>query len=146
MKINLERLESLLNQIKESHAFLARYRNRPPQKLAQETDVVAAIKYQLIVAVQASIDLCNHLSAKLFTQAPTDYADCFRILAKNQVLSDKLVEKMVRWARLRNLLVHLYGEVDNQRLLLETLADLDDLLEYAAAIHSYVQERLRSEG
>lgn len=144
MPINLQRIESLLSQIKESHAFLDGYRRRPVDAVLSEADSVAAVKYQLVVAIQACIDLCNHLSAQLFTRAPTDYADCFRILAESQAIPRELLPSMVRLAKLRNLLVHLYSEVDDRRLLSEMSANLDDLVEYAEAIHGYVQAQLRA--
>ena len=37
-------------------------------------------KYLLIVAIEAAIDLCNHIVARRGGRAPQDYADCFSIL------------------------------------------------------------------
>jgi len=84
-------------------------------------------KYLLIVAAEAAIDVCNHIVARRGGQAPQDYADCFGILAGLKVIAPDLAERLKRMARFRNLIVHLYWEVDDRRVYQVIQQDLDDL-------------------
>jgi len=104
-----------LGQLAEAE-FLADYRN------------TESAKYLLIVATEAAIDLCNHIVARQGGRAPQDYADCFAILADLKVIKPDLAKRLKQMARFRNLLVHLYWKVDNQRVyqvIQDSLGDLD---------------------
>ncbi|HLF27044.1 MAG TPA: DUF86 domain-containing protein [Anaerolineae bacterium] len=109
----LRRLREL-GQLSED-AFLSDFRN------------TESAKYLLIVAAEAAIDVCNHIVARRGGQAPRDYADCFGILAELKVIVPDLAERLKRMARFRNLIVHLYWEVDNRRVHQIIQQDLDDL-------------------
>ena len=54
-------------------------------------------------------------------------ADCFGILAGLSVMTPELAERLKRIARFRNLIVHLYWQVDNRRVYQLIQHDLDDL-------------------
>jgi len=71
--------------------------------------------------------VCNHIVARRGGQAPQDYADCFGILAGLKVIAPDLAERLKRMARFRNLIVHLYWEVDDRRVYQVIQQDLDDL-------------------
>ena len=104
-----------LGQLAEAE-FLADYRN------------TESAKYLLIVAIEAAIDLCNHIVARQGGRAPQDYADCFAILADLKVIKSDLAKRLKHMACFRNLLVHLYWKVDNQRvyqIIQDNLGDLD---------------------
>ncbi len=103
-----------LGQLSEAD-FLGDYRN------------TESAKYLLIVAAEAAIDVCNHIVARQGGRAPQDYADCFDILAGLGVIASDLAERLKRMARFRNLIVHLYWQVDNRRVYQSIQHDLDDL-------------------
>ena len=63
---------------------------------------------------------------------PRDYGDAFRVLAEVEVLDDGLAGRMVALAGARNLIVHLYAEVDDERLARAVReGGLDDLSAFA---------------
>jgi len=69
------------------------------------------------VVTEAAIDLCNHIVARQGGRAPQDYADCFAVLADLKVIKPDLAKRLKQMAHFRNLLVHLYWRVDNQRFI-----------------------------
>ncbi len=96
--------------------FLSDFRNRE------------SAKYLLIVAIGAAIDLCNHIVARRGGRAPQDYADCFSILADLKAIDSDLVDPLKKMARFRNLIVHLYWQVDDRRvyqIIQSAVGDLD---------------------
>lgn len=86
-------------------------------------------------AAQISIDLANHVIAADGYRPPRDYGDAFRVLAEEGVLDRPLADRMVALAGARNLIVHLYAEVDDERLARAVReGGLDDLSAFAAAV------------
>lgn len=116
----LRRLREL-GQLSEKE-FLADYHN------------TESAKYLLIVAIAATIDLCNHIAARRGGRAPQDYADCFAVLLEMGVIEDGLARSLQQMSRFRNLLVHVYGQVDNRLVYRVIQEDLDDFDAYQQAL------------
>jgi uncharacterized protein YutE (UPF0331/DUF86 family) len=90
--------------------------------------------YRLLLAIEAALALCYHVSARRLKQVPDDYAACFAGLARAGLISADLSPRLQQMARFRNLLVHVYWDIDYGRVfdLLET--DLEDLRTFSRAI------------
>lgn len=121
----LDRLERLIEQLEEvraagEDAYLADERIR------------AMTERWLQLAVQACIDVGAQLIGELSAAAPADYAGVFRALADAGHLDVELSDRLARAAGLRNVLVHLYLELDDRRVF-EALGQLDDLRAFAGA-------------
>ena len=120
LRLRLGAIADTLRRLRELGAlgeetFLADFRN------------TESAKYLLIVAIEAAIDICNHIVARGGGRSPQDYADCFEVLAELGVLQPALVERLKRMARFRNLVVHLYWQVDNRLVYRVICEDLEDL-------------------
>ncbi|HID27559.1 MAG TPA: DUF86 domain-containing protein [Methanosarcinales archaeon] len=90
-------------------------------------------KYLLIKATEAALDICNHIASKKGGRAPQDYADCFVVLKEIGVINEDLSDKMVKMARFRNLIVHLYWKVDDAQvfdIIKNNLGDLEDFIKH----------------
>jgi uncharacterized protein YutE (UPF0331/DUF86 family) len=73
-------------------------------------------------------------------RTPSTYREAFQVLEEKGVLDSEMTRNMEEWAGLRNVLVHLYLEVD-QRILYDILTrDLDQLERYAEALSKAVDE------
>ncbi len=95
-------------------------------------------KYLLVQAIEAAIDICNHIVARHGGRAPHDYADCFAILQELGIISGDLATRLQRMARFRNLVVHLYWQVDDARVYDIIQRDLGDLEEFQKAIAAFI--------
>ena len=120
LRLRLGAIADALRRLRELGAlgeetFLADFRN------------TESAKYMLIVAIEAAIDICNHIAARVGGRSPQDYADCFEVLSELGVLKPALVERLKRMARFRNLVVHLYWQVDNRLVYRVICEDLEDL-------------------
>ena len=83
------------------------------------------------LAIEAALDLGNHLIARNNWRVPEDYADTFRVMGENGLLSKEFAEHLTHMARFRNRLVHRYWDVDPEQLyyiLTNSLGDLDRFL------------------
>lgn len=130
------RLRSLLDRIGEELTQLRRLAGMDPANLLANPDLVAAVKYRFIVAIEAAIDTCRHVAASESLRAPDDFADAFAVLGEAGYLGGELVPTLQDMARFRNLLVHGYARVDDRRVIevLRTrLPDLDAFRQSVAA-------------
>jgi uncharacterized protein YutE (UPF0331/DUF86 family) len=126
-EIDLIRIRDLLGNIAEAQNRLRQLGQLSESEFLEDFRNTESAKYLLIVAAEAAIDLCNHIVARRGGQAPQDYADCFTILSELEVITSDLATRLQRMARFRNLIVHLYWQVDNRRVYEIIQSDLGDL-------------------
>jgi uncharacterized protein YutE (UPF0331/DUF86 family) len=77
---------------------------------------------------------------------PSGYKDIFPKLAEIGVLPADFAEKLVRMAKFRNVLVHLYLEVDLQRVYRYLQQNLDDFETFARYVSEWLQTHADEEG
>jgi uncharacterized protein YutE (UPF0331/DUF86 family) len=106
----------------------------PVDEFTSSRALQAQAERWLQVAVETCIDLANHIIADRGLPTPGTYREAFSTLAEHGVLDPDLAEQMSAWAGLRNLLVHLYLEVDPKRLHSIITTELDRLEAFASAI------------
>jgi uncharacterized protein YutE (UPF0331/DUF86 family) len=123
------------DRVRRLLVMLERYRSL----LAMDAPDPYRRRHLVQTAAQISIDLANHVIAADGYRVPRDYGDAFRVLAEVGVLDAALAERMVALAGARNLIVHLYAEVDDDRLA-QAVRDggLDDLSAFAATVAALV--------
>lgn len=90
--------------------------------------------YRLLLAIEAALALCYHVSARQLRQVPDDYAGCFAGLARAGLISTELSDRLQLMAKFRNLLVHVYWQVDDGRVFDAIETDLGDLSEFSGTI------------
>lgn len=89
----------------------------------------------LHLAIESALDIANHLIADAGFEAPDTYRDAFAILARHGVLDEELGVRLQAWAGMRNVLVHLYLDIDHGMTwdtIRNDLGDLRRLAEIAA--------------
>jgi uncharacterized protein YutE (UPF0331/DUF86 family) len=139
MTLNKDKVHTLLGEIGEAVGVLEQYRTVETDKLLHDKEKLGNIKYQFVVAPEACIDVCNHIAAKGLFTAPESYSKCFDVLTKHGVIGAELAAKMADPAKFRNLLVHLYWQVDDREVV-RNLSKIGVLREFASAVAAYVGE------
>jgi uncharacterized protein YutE (UPF0331/DUF86 family) len=117
---------------------LTRIRAAGREAFLADADAKDIACYRLLLAIEAALALCYHVSSRRLKLVPEDHAGCFAGLAQGGIIAPDLSSRLQQMARFRNLLVHVYWNVDYDRVfdLLET--DLDDLREFARTIAGLV--------
>jgi len=94
-----------------------------------------ACRYALRECVQICIDIAFHLCVVNKFGEPANYRDSFKILCQNQIISDQLSEKMQYWVGVRNLVTHIYEDVDDTRIYSFITQDLHDFDEFISVLN-----------
>jgi uncharacterized protein YutE (UPF0331/DUF86 family) len=108
--------------------------------LAEDPADAYARRYAVQAAAQASIDLANHVIASEGWRVPDDYGDAFAVLAEREVIPQDLADRLSALAGLRNLLVHLYDDIDDERVAREARSGVGDLEAIARAVALLVDD------
>ena len=138
--VNIEKITGLIAGVQKAREQLHSYSLVPTEEVLGSMEKMNSIKYLFIVGIEACIDICQHVSAKMFQETPDSYSGCFDVLSNKDAIPDSLGRQMAELARFRNLLVHLYWKVDDRRVI-ENLSRIGTLEEYAKCIADYLKLR-----
>ncbi len=134
MTLDLDVIRTRCREIEEALERLERIRAAGRQPFLQDADAKDIACYRLLLAIEAALALCYHVSARRLKSVPDDYAGCFAGLAKGGLIPAELSDRLQKMARFRNLLVHVYWHVDYDRVFDILESDLEDLRAFSRSI------------
>ena len=134
LPLNEAMVTARLNDIRDQLRVLRAHACTEDGAFLANAEGIRSARYALIVLVEAAAAICNHLCARRLRETPETYADCFRRMAAGGLLDRGLAARLGAMARLRNLLVHVYAQVDDARLLRALREDLGDVEAYAQTV------------
>lgn len=127
MTLNSDLIRSRCAEIEDSLNRLEEFRSIRREAFLENRDMLDIACYRLLIAMEAALALCFHVSAKHLHQVPEEYAGCFEVLQQAGILPADLTQRLQHMARFRNLLVHVYWKVDYEQIydiIQDQLADL----------------------
>ena len=128
------RVRTLLDRLAIEAEALRRLGARSTGELLADDDLLAAVKYRFIIAIEVCIDVGRHVIASEGLRAPLDYADVFAVLADADLVDPAIAADLRDTARFRNLLVHNYTKVDDTRVVEILRERVDDLALFRTAL------------
>lgn len=118
-----------------------RHRPASAAALAADPDAFDLVSFNLMLAVQACLDVASHLIADEGWPPATDLAGSFRRLGEEGVLNTETADALARAAGLRNVVAHAYGRADAKRVFAGASEGLEDLERFAAEVARWLEER-----
>jgi uncharacterized protein YutE (UPF0331/DUF86 family) len=110
----------------------------PEAEFLADPHKVGSAKYSLIVAIEGTLDLSNHIISKNGFRTPEDYADTYRVLEERGVFDAEFTSALVQMARFRNRLVHIYWDVDDAEIYRIILTRLQDIRRFLKDIGKFL--------
>jgi uncharacterized protein YutE (UPF0331/DUF86 family) len=135
---NVDRIRQIMGEINAALHKLDRYSEISEKEFLSSSEKIDSAKYNLIVAIEGAIDICNSVVARAGGRAPRDHADCFAILGELGLLPGQYIDRLKRMAKFRNLLVHLYWKVDDRKVYSILREDVPDIKEYLSIINRII--------
>jgi len=139
-------IEARLRQIRSSLYLLREIQSVKYEHFVLSAAAINIAEHQFQIAIQAAIDIGQQILADMGTAPPVDYADVFVKLGEVGVLPGDFAQQLVPMARFRNVLVHLYLEVDLGKVYTYLQDNVDDLESYANLVVQFVQQRASRKG
>ena len=119
-------------------ARLREFRAVPRDDFLAQPDVHHLAERYLHLATECVLDLAQHLISDLGLRHPEGYRDTMRVLAEAEVLQPELAQRLEGWMGFRNVLAHLYLEIDHGIAYSVIENDLEDLEHFAAGISAWL--------
>lgn len=96
-----------------------------------------AVKYLFVTTIEGCIDVAQHIAAAEGFTAPDSNAAALRLLGTHGVIDPGLAEALARAVGFRNVLVHQYAEVDDDRVV-DALGRLDDFRDFVSQVSAWL--------
>jgi uncharacterized protein YutE (UPF0331/DUF86 family) len=132
--ISVEKITDKFVQLDEFLKILKEIQRTPLEQFFKDKILVGSAKYYLQVSIECCLDVAGHIIAANKFRAPKDYADCFKVLEEQAVITEKQGLALRQMAKFRNRLVHLYGEIDDAYVYEFMKEDLQDILDFKKTI------------
>lgn len=106
-------------------------------ELMADPERLPGVKYLLQCAAEACIDAAEHVIAAEGFRAPETFAEAFTVLGERQIIDSVVQGALEDAARFRNLLVHGYARIDDNRVIEILRTRVDDLDAFRQAVARY---------
>lgn len=134
MPLNKDLIHARFEDIQQSLGRLREIREPSRAQFMADQDTRDIACYRLLVAIEAALQICFHVSAQRLQRAPETYAECFELLGEAEIISEDLSQDLQRMARFRAMLVHVYWEVDYDLVYDGLQTHLEDLQGFVHAV------------
>jgi len=132
--VDRDKIVGLIRHLREYTGFLRQIVQQDRTAFLNDPKSIGSTRYYLQVSIETCINIANHIIATERLRAPQDYRDSFAVLSEAGILPDDLTQTMRELAGLRNLLVHVYWDVDDEMIYEGIRAELDDFDTFTGCI------------
>ena len=126
----LSRLDALESYLVELRAFQSASR----EEFVREPAMHHLAERYLHLACECILDIAHHVIADQGYRVATTYRSAIEILSEEGLLDQSLAERLKKWMGFRNVLVHLYLDIDHGLAYDAIRDDLGDLERFAASM------------
>jgi uncharacterized protein YutE (UPF0331/DUF86 family) len=114
LRVSKEYVSRMASEARSSIAFVLKIVERPFEALSEAEKY--AIRYHLITIAEALASMALHLCRNLLDRRPETPIHAFRLLAERGLISNEVSMELSELVRLRNLLVHRYWVIDDEKV------------------------------
>lgn len=101
-----------------------------------------SIERLLQISIEAIIDICYIIVSNLKLGTPSDEDILFEKLSKKNIISKNMANILKDMKGFRNILVHKYGEVDDEKVF-EYLEELEDFDKFKEEILNFLKTNIK---
>jgi len=97
-----------------------------------------SIRYLVIQLIEAASSICMHLLISVFNEKVEGFPECFTRLGVRDVIPSSLAQRLSSAARLRNLLVHRYWIIVDEKVYESVKGGLDDFESFISEVRAFL--------
>jgi uncharacterized protein YutE (UPF0331/DUF86 family) len=120
-------------------AELRSFREVSREEFVREPALHHLAERYLHLACESVLDIAHHVIADQGYRQAASYRNAIEVLAAEGLIDEALSERLREWIGFRNVLVHLYLEIDHGRSYDAIREDLGDLEVFAARMARLLQ-------
>jgi len=137
-----ERIKEHLKRLNQYHLRLSDVRKLEKERFLQDDLYRASSERYLQMAIESCLNIGNRLISLYQFKKPVDtpetYADIFVGMKRLGVVDDIFCQRLVKMAKFRNRLVHLYWEIDKETLYRFVQNDIEDFNLFEQKVVEYL--------
>lgn len=142
MAINKKTVEHILRYLEGEIKIIEDSRvTRDALDAEENLTFTDATKHRMQIAVEMVINIAEHIVSGLNLGMPEYARDLFPLLAKENIIAKDLAEKLGKAVGLRNVLVHMYLDVDLDILADSASVGLNDLRAFVKVINEFLEKQ-----
>jgi uncharacterized protein YutE (UPF0331/DUF86 family) len=134
--VDEDRILRLLRSITDDISVLSREADADASR-RQDPIWLRGVKYTFVTAIEACVDVAQHICATEGWGPPADNGDAVRLLGEHGVLAPALARSIRQAVGFRNVLVHEYVRV-NDDIVTDRLKALSDLQDFVSQVAAFV--------
>lgn len=131
------RFISCIRELSDTLDDWERYQGIPLEQFRTDRDARNMVLHAMLVSIQSSIDIATEIIAMKGLRRPTSYRDTFGILAEAGILPPDLASTLSDLASFRNVLVHIYWDLDLVQVYSILHRDLPQLQEFLSKMKTF---------
>jgi len=132
----LNKLERLQGYVK----ILDSYKKYSIRDISEDFTLRGAIERYLEVSLECCIDIGEMIISSRGLRKPETYKEVIEILGEESILPERFAERFAEAAKFRNILVHMYADVDVKKVYEILQNNLEDFDEFAKYIARYLEK------
>ncbi len=99
------------------------------------------VERTLQMMIELCADIASHVISDNGLRTPETYADTFRVLAENSVLTPEQLAVMEKMAKFRNIVVHQYETVNAEIVILVLRKHLNDFIQFSDSAVQFINRK-----
>jgi uncharacterized protein YutE (UPF0331/DUF86 family) len=99
------------------------------------------VERTLQMMIELCADIASHVISDNELRTPETYADTFRVLAENGILTPEQLAVMEKMAKFRNIVVHQYETVNAEIVILVLRHHLNDFKKFSDSVIQFINRR-----
>jgi uncharacterized protein YutE (UPF0331/DUF86 family) len=137
--VNPVKVEGLVRTLRQYLTHLENLQNLGQDAVRADPYKRAAARYYLQISIESCIDIGNHVIASEKLRSPATHRETFEVLNEAGLIPDDLSATLQKMASMRNRLVHLYSEVDDDIVFEATSSAPVDCESFVRLVLDYMQ-------
>lgn len=136
--IDQERISTYKAEILEAQNFLYQITSGEINEFIIDPFKIRALKYTIIVLVEAISNLARHILAKKAHVVIEEYMEALLKMQEKGFLTEEISKSLIPLIKLGHQLIHGYWKTDDRRLFLETKNTLNKIKEFISEIDKII--------
>jgi uncharacterized protein YutE (UPF0331/DUF86 family) len=132
--VNAVLLLRKLAELDEYHNQVKEYKQISVAQYVNDWKIQRIIERTLQMMIETCVDIASHIIADKESRVPVSYADTFKVLHEEKIVSRELFSALEKMAKFRNVIVHHYEKIDAEIVVGILKKDLQDFDHYKNAI------------
>jgi len=138
MEYNSDKVRKITSEILTALERLEDLQKLTKAEFIADPHKIGSAKYNLIVAIEGAVDLCNHVISKNGFRTPEDYTDTFMVMKEGGAFDERFTSSLIQMVRFRNRLVHIYWDVDDAELYRIIQTNLQDIRQFLKEYGTFI--------